>query len=153
MPTVISRKFIASCILVAALIVPAAAMAAGAGTCSACQVYNDPPSSAGGSKATSEKKKTVAPSVTTRKVLNSVPKSAHRNTLRKIATDSRYGASIGKIPVATVKTPSASLGRSLLGAVIPSPGSGSTGRLGALLAVIVLTTIAIGINAIRKQRT
>lgn len=148
----ISRKVIASCILVAALIVPAAATAAGAGTCSACQVYNDPPPSAGGSKATSEKKKTVAPSVTTLKVLKSVPKSAHRNTIKKIATDSRYGALIGKIPVATVKTPSASLGRSL-GAVITSPGSGSTGRLGALLALIVLTTSAIGINAIRKQRT
>jgi hypothetical protein len=127
-------------------------MAAGAGNCSACQQYVDNPPSAGGSKATSGKKKTVAPSVTTRKVLNSVPKSAHRNTLRNIATDSRYGASIGKIHVATVKTPSASLGRSL-GAVITSPGSGSTGRLGALLALIVLTTIAIGINAIRKQRT
>lgn len=153
MPTVISRTFIASCILVAALIVPAGAMASGAGGCSACQQYTETTPSAGGSKATSGKKKTVAPSVTTRKALKSVPKSAHRNTLEKIATDSRYGASIGKIPVATVKTPSASVGRSLLGAVIPSPGSGSTGRLGALLAVIVLTTIAISINAIRKQRT
>lgn len=72
--------------------------------------------------------------------------------LKNIATDSRFGASIGKIPAATVKTPSSSLGRSL-GAVITSPGSGSTGRLGALLAVIVLTTIVIGVNAIRKQRT
>jgi hypothetical protein len=137
--------------LVAALIVPAGAMAAGTGTCSACQQYTDNPPSAGGSKATSVKKKTVAPSVITRKALNSVPKS-ERASFKKITTDSRYGASIGKIPVATVKTPSASLGRSL-GAVITSPGSGSTGRLGALLAVIVLTTIAIGINAIRKQRT
>ena len=152
MPTVISRTFIASCILVAALIIPAGAMASGAGGCSACQQYTETTPSAGGSKATSGKKKTVAPSVTTRKTLNSVPKSAHRKTLTKIATDSRYGASIGKIPVATAKTPSASVGRSL-GAVITSSGSGSTGRLGALLAVIVLTTIAIGINAIRKQRT
>jgi hypothetical protein len=145
---VFSRKVIASCILVAALIVPAGAMA----NCSACSQYNDPLPSASGSKATSGKKKTVAPSVTTLKALNSVPKSAYRNTLKKIATDSRYGASIGKLPAATVKTPSASLGRSL-GAVITSPSSGSTGRLGALLALIVLTTIAIGVNAIRKQRT
>ena len=152
MPTVISRTFIASCILVAALIVPAGAMAAGAGGCSACQQYTETTPSAGGSKATSGKKKTVAPSVTTRKALNSVPKSAHRKTLTKIATDSRFGASIGKLPVATAETPSASVGRSL-GAVFMRPGSGSTGRLGALLAVIVLTTIAIGINAIRKQRT
>lgn len=149
-----SRKVIVSCIVIASFIVPAGAMAAGGGNCSAsaCSVYTDPPPSAGNSKATSGKTKTVAPSVTTRKALKTVKKRAHRKTLKILVTDSRYGASAGKIPVATVKTPSVSLGRSL-GAVITSPGSGSTGRLGALLALIVLTTLAIGINAIRKQRT
>jgi hypothetical protein len=149
---VFSRKAVIVYVLVAALIVPAGAVASGGDTCSACQQYTETTPTAGGSKLRTGKAKTVAPSVTTRKALNYVKKPAQRNTLKKIATDSNFGAAIGKIPAATVKTPSASLGRSL-GAAITSPSSGSTGRLGVLLAMIVLSTIAIGVNAIRKQRT
>jgi hypothetical protein len=128
-------------------------MAAGGGSCSACDQYTETTPSAGGSKTPSNKKpKITTPSVTTRTALESVKKPARRRTLKKIATDPNYGASIGKLPVATVKTPSASVSHSL-GAVIKSPGSGSTGRLGALLAVIVFSTFGIGVNAIRRQRT
>lgn len=127
-------------------------MAAGGGSCSACGQYTETTPAASGPKQANKKPKVVKPSVPTQKALSSVTKPAHRKTLKKIATDERYGASIGQIPEATVRTPSASVGKSL-GYAITNPGSGSTGRLGALLAVIVLTTIAVGVNAIRKQRT
>jgi hypothetical protein len=148
---VFSRKTIIGCILVAALIVPTAAMAAGGGSCSACDQYTESVPAASGQKKANKKPKVVKPSVPTQTALRSVPK-AHRKTLKRFVTDERYGASIGRIPEATVNTPSASVGRSL-GYAITNPGSGSTGRLGALLAIIVLTTIAVGVNAIRKQRT
>lgn len=146
------RKTIIGFILVAALIVPAGAMAAGGGRCSACGQYDETTPTASGPKKTNKKPKVVKPSALTQQTLNSVTTPALRQTLKKIATDERYGASIGQIPEATVRVPSASVVKSL-GWAITNPGSGSTGRLGALLAVIVLTTIAVGVNAIRKQRT
>ena len=146
-----SRKTIIGCILVTALIVPAGAMAAGGGNCSACDQYTETVPVASGPKQTNKKPKVVKPSALTQKALSSVTTAAHRKMLKKIATDERYGASIGQIPEATIRTPSASVGKSLRYAI--TNGSGSTGRLGALLAVIVLTTIAVGVNAIRKQRT
>ena len=146
------RKTIIGFILVAALIVPTGAMATGGGRCSACGQYDETTPAASGPKQTNKKPKVVKPSAPTQNALNSVTTPAHRQTLKKIATDERYGASIGQIPEATVRAPSASVVKSL-GWAITNPGSGSTGRLGALLAVIVLTTIAVGVNAIRKQRT
>ncbi len=147
-----SRKTIIGCILVAALIAPTGAMAAGGGSCSACDQYTETTPAASGPRQTNKKPKVVKPSAPIQKALVSVKTPTHRKTLRKIATDERYGAAIGQIPEATVRAPSASVAKSL-GYAITNPGSGSTGRLGALLAVIVLTTIAVGVNAIRKQRT
>jgi len=149
---VFPRKTIIGFILVAALIVPAGAMAAGGGRCSACGQYDETTPTASGPKQTNKKPKVVKPSALTQQALSSVTTPALRQMLKKIATDERYGASIGQIPEATVRAPSASVVKSL-GWAITNPGSGSTGRLGALLAVIVLTTIAVGVNAIRKQRT
>ena len=147
------------CSLAAALILPGvsgASLLAASGGGSAVDQYKEHTPTSKGSKPvnTSKTAKTVKPTPQVARALNRVTNSKARGTIMRIATDPGFGASIGKIPA--VKTPAtghadSSFGRSL-GAIITSPGAGSAGRLAVLLGVILATTVAVGISAVRKQR-
>ena len=154
------------CSLAAALILPgvsgASLLAAAGGGGSAvdqyCEVGSCPtektPTSKGSKPVNTGKATTVKPTPQVARALNRVTNTKARATIMRIATDTGFGASIGKIPA--VKTPAtghadSSFGRSL-GAIITSPGAGSAGRLAVLLGVILATTVAVGISAVRKQR-
>ena len=155
------------CSLAAALILPgvsgASLLAAAGGGGSAvdqyCEVGSCPtektPTSKGSKPVNTGKATTVKPTPQVARALNRVTNTKARATIMRIATDTGFGASIGKIP--TVKSPvttghaDSSFGRSL-GAIFTSPGAGSAGRLAVLLGVILATTVAVGISAVRKQR-
>jgi hypothetical protein len=148
------------CSLAAALILPGvsgAALLAASGGGSAVDQYTEKTPTSKGSRQvnTGKTAKTVKPTPQVAKALKQVANTKARRTIKKIATDFGFGATIGKIPA--VKSPvttghaDSSLGRSL-GAIITSPGAGSAGRLGVLLGVILATTVAVGIGAVRKQR-
>jgi hypothetical protein len=149
------------CSLAAALILPgvsgASLLAAAGGGGSAVDQYTEKTPASTGSKPVNPGKtaKTVKPTPQVARALKKVTNTKARRTIKRIATDFGFGASIDKIPA--VKSPAttghvdSSVGRSL-GALITSPGSGSAGRLAVLLGVILATTVAVGISAVRKQR-
>ena len=146
------------CSLAAALILPgvsgASLLAASGGGSAVDQYKEHTPTSKGSKPVNTGKATTVKPTPQVARALNRVTNTKARATIMRIATDTGFGASIGKIPA--VKTPAtghadSSFGRSL-GAIITSPGAGSAGRLAVLLGVILATTVAVGISAVRKQR-
>jgi len=154
-----TRAGIVICSLAAALILPgvsgASLLAASGGGSAVDQYKEHTPTSKGSKPVNTGKATTVKPTPQVARALNRVTNTKARATIMRIATDTGFGASIGKIP--TVKSPvttghaDSSFGRSL-GAIITSPGAGSAGRLAVLLGVILATTVAVGISAVRKQR-